>query len=63
MGSDQDGEVDCLVHLELTDQDEELALGIRKLRYVIIDEADRMIENGHFAELESIVRLTQRTDK
>jgi ATP-dependent RNA helicase DDX24/MAK5 len=27
---------------------------------LIIDEADRMIENGHFAELESIVRLTQR---
>jgi len=30
------------------------------LRFLVIDEADRMIENGHFAELENIVRLTQR---
>lgn len=38
-----------------------LAASIRGLRFLIIDEADRMIENGHFVELESIVRLTQRT--
>jgi ATP-dependent RNA helicase DDX24/MAK5 len=44
-------------------QDDELAAGIRGLRFLIIDEADRMIENGHFAELESIVRLTQRDDR
>ena len=30
------------------------------MRFLVIDEADRMIENGHFAELENIVRLTQR---
>lgn len=35
-------------------------MGIRALRFLVIDEADRMIENGHFAELENIVRLTQR---
>lgn len=44
-------------------QDEELAAGVRSLRFLVIDEADRMIENGHFAELESIVRLTQRQGK
>lgn len=26
----------------------------------MIDEADRMIETGHFAELENIVTLTER---
>jgi superfamily II DNA/RNA helicase len=30
------------------------------MRFLVIDEADRMIENGHFAELENIVRLTER---
>lgn len=30
------------------------------MKFLVIDEADRMIENGHFAELENIVRLTKR---
>ncbi|GMK59849.1 hypothetical protein CspeluHIS016_0900660 [Cutaneotrichosporon spelunceum] len=37
-----------------------LAASVRQLRFLIIDEADRMIETGHFAELENIVKLTQR---
>lgn len=41
-------------------QDDELAAGVRGMRYLVIDEADRMIETGHFAELENIVRLTER---
>ena len=41
-------------------QDDDLASGIRGIRFLVIDEADRMIENGHFAELENIVRLTER---
>jgi len=41
-------------------QDEELSAGVRGMRFLCIDEADRMIENGHFAELENIVRLTER---
>lgn len=44
----------------LIDQDEVLAADVRGLRFLVIDEADRMIENGHFAELENIVRLTER---
>jgi ATP-dependent RNA helicase DDX24/MAK5 len=32
------------------------------LRFFVIDEADRMIENGHFAELDQIVRLTSRPE-
>ncbi|KAI9632805.1 P-loop containing nucleoside triphosphate hydrolase protein [Dioszegia hungarica] len=45
---------------DLIKSDEDLATGVRTLKFLIIDEADRMIENGHFAELENIVRLTQR---
>jgi ATP-dependent RNA helicase DDX24/MAK5 len=41
-------------------QDEELSASVRAMRFLCIDEADRMIENGHFAELENIVRLTER---
>jgi len=47
--------------LGVTDlQDEELSASVRAMRFLCIDEADRMIENGHFAELENIVRLTER---
>ncbi|KAL1411908.1 ATP-dependent RNA helicase [Vanrija albida] len=45
---------------DLLKEDEVLAAGVRALRFLVIDEADRMIETGHFAELESIVKLTQR---
>ncbi|KAK6905469.1 hypothetical protein I203_106298 [Kwoniella mangroviensis CBS 8507] len=47
---------------DLIKADDDLASGIRTLRFLVIDEADRMIENGHFAELENIVRLTQRSE-
>lgn len=30
------------------------------MKFLVIDEADRMIEAGHFQELESIVSLTHR---
>ncbi|WWC86013.1 uncharacterized protein L201_000884 [Kwoniella dendrophila CBS 6074] len=46
---------------DLIKADDELASSVRTLRFLVIDEADRMIENGHFAELENIVRLTQRS--
>ncbi|KAH7887065.1 ATP-dependent RNA helicase [Phlebopus sp. FC_14] len=41
-------------------QDESLAKQIRNLRFLVLDEADRMIEAGHFAEMEKILRLTIR---
>ncbi|KAG9041352.1 ATP-dependent RNA helicase [Tulasnella sp. UAMH 9824] len=40
--------------------DEDLTQSIRKIRFLVLDEADRMIETGHFKELEQIVRLTFR---
>jgi ATP-dependent RNA helicase DDX24/MAK5 len=45
---------------DLLKMDDTLAAGVRALRFLVIDEADRMIETGHFAELENIVGLTQR---
>ncbi|BEJ10856.1 hypothetical protein CspHIS471_0102780 [Cutaneotrichosporon sp. HIS471] len=39
-----------------------LAASVRQLKFLVIDEADRMIETGHFAELENIVQLTQRAN-
>lgn len=46
---------------DLLKMNDGLAAGVRGLRFLVIDEADRMIETGHFAELETIVQLTQRS--
>ena len=35
---------------------------MRELKFLVLDEADRMIEIGHFAELDNIVRLTLRQE-
>jgi len=42
-------------------QNEDIAHSIRNIQFLVIDEADRMIETGHFVELESIVALTHRS--
>jgi ATP-dependent RNA helicase DDX24/MAK5 len=44
-------------------QDDQLAEQVRQLRFLVLDEADRMIENGHFAELDKIIRLTTRPEE
>ena len=44
-------------------QDDTLAYQMKHLRFLVLDEADRMIETGHFAELENILRLTSRQIK
>ncbi|KAH9478349.1 ATP-dependent RNA helicase MAK5 [Psilocybe cubensis] len=43
---------------DILEDDDELALEIKNLRFLVLDEADRMIEAGHFVELENILRLT-----
>ncbi|EIW66497.1 hypothetical protein TREMEDRAFT_65359 [Tremella mesenterica DSM 1558] len=48
---------------DLIKANDDLAAEIKRIRFLVIDEADRMIENGHFAELESIVRLTERQSR
>ncbi|KAK4053043.1 ATP-dependent RNA helicase [Microbotryomycetes sp. JL201] len=45
---------------DLIGDDDELAKSIKGIKFLVIDEADRMIENGHFAELDNIVKLTKR---
>ncbi|KAG8802760.1 ATP-dependent RNA helicase, partial [Serendipita sp. 399] len=47
---------------ELLSESDGLAMQVRNIRFLVLDEADRMIENGHFAELENILRLTSRPD-
>jgi ATP-dependent RNA helicase DDX24/MAK5 len=38
----------------------ELGKAIKGIKYLVLDEADRMIETGHFAELDNIVGLVRR---
>ncbi|KAK4058750.1 ATP-dependent RNA helicase [Microbotryomycetes sp. JL221] len=45
---------------DLIGDDDALAQDIKRIKFLVIDEADRMIENGHFAELDNIVKLTKR---
>jgi ATP-dependent RNA helicase DDX24/MAK5 len=46
--------------LKRPEQDDALAENVKNLRFLVLDEADRMVETGHFAELDNILRLTQR---
>lgn len=41
-------------------KDDEFGAQIKSLKFLVLDEADRMTETGHFAELDNIVRLTSR---
>ncbi|KAF8438991.1 P-loop containing nucleoside triphosphate hydrolase protein [Boletus edulis BED1] len=45
------------------EEDEILAQQVRNLKVLVLDEADRMIEAGHFAEMDNILRLTVRQSK
>ncbi|KZP15440.1 DEAD-domain-containing protein [Athelia psychrophila] len=45
---------------DILEDDDELAKQIRGLKFLVVDEADRMVEAGHFEELEHILRLTFR---
>jgi ATP-dependent RNA helicase DDX24/MAK5 len=46
---------------DMLEEDEELGKAIKGIQFLVLDEADRMIENGHFAELENIIALTKRS--
>lgn len=46
---------------DLLQHDDALALRVRRSRFLVIDEADRMIEAGHFAEMDAILRMVRRT--
>ena len=40
---------------ELIQEDDDLCLKLRGIKMLIIDEADRMLEGGHFKDLHSIL--------
>ena len=41
-------------------QGNEYLNNITKIKYLVIDEADRMIEKGHFGEMQKILTLVNR---
>lgn len=45
---------------DILEEDEALARQIGRLKFLVLDEADRMVEAGHFAEMDNILRLTIR---
>lgn len=46
---------------DMCKSDDQLTKRIKLTRFLVVDEADRMIETGHFAEMESILALVKRT--
>ncbi|KAJ9476914.1 ATP-dependent RNA helicase MAK5 [Pseudozyma hubeiensis] len=47
---------------EMTRLDDRLAARIKQTRFLVLDEADRMVEVGHFAEMEHILNLVNRSE-
>ncbi|TKY90475.1 hypothetical protein EX895_000473 [Sporisorium graminicola] len=47
---------------EMTRLDDNLAARIKQTRFLVLDEADRMVEVGHFAEMEHILNLVNRSE-
>ena len=46
---------------DMLKHDNDLAHRVRQTRFLVIDEADRMVESGHFAEMDAILRMVRRT--
>lgn len=47
---------------EMTRLDDDLAARIKQTRFLVLDEADRMVQVGHFAEMENILNLVNRAE-
>ena len=43
----------------ISEGDSHLAMGVKDINYLAIDETDRMVEKGHFEELQQVWSLTQ----
>jgi ATP-dependent RNA helicase DDX24/MAK5 len=46
--------------LQLIEEGNEYLSKISQIRFLVIDEADRMIEKGHFGEMEKILAYINR---
>ncbi|KAI8056775.1 P-loop containing nucleoside triphosphate hydrolase protein [Syncephalis plumigaleata] len=48
---------------EIMSENDDYRAHIRRLRFLVLDEADRMLESGHFKELEFILSAISRKEK
>lgn len=48
---------------DMCKSDDQLTKRIKLTRFLVVDEADRMIETGHFAEMENILALVKRAKR
>ncbi|WFD36026.1 RNA helicase [Malassezia cuniculi] len=46
---------------DLLKHNDALVSRVRRTRFLVLDEADRMVDAGHFAELDLILRIVRRT--
>ncbi|PKI83849.1 Mak5p [Malassezia vespertilionis] len=46
---------------DLLKTNDAFARRVRQTRFLVIDEADRMVETGHFAEMDAILGMVRRT--
>lgn len=49
--------------MQMIEDGHEFLNNILRIRYLVIDEADRMIEKGHFSEVEKILSLANKDEK
>lgn len=47
---------------EIMKEDDDFSRKVKRIRFLVVDEADRMIEVGHFREMEGIFRMIRRDD-
>lgn len=47
---------------EVIQGDHELAQWLKMLKFLVVDEADRLLSEGHFKEMEEILNALDRTD-
>ncbi|KAH7912169.1 ATP-dependent RNA helicase [Hygrophoropsis aurantiaca] len=48
---------------DILEEDDGLTQQIKTTKFLVLDEADRMVEAGHFAEMDNILRLTTRQSR
>lgn len=48
---------------DICKSDDRITRRIKTSRFLVVDEADRMIENGHFAEMEHLLGLVRRASR
>lgn len=49
--------------MQLIEEGNEYLQNIWKIKFLVIDEADRMIEKGHFSEMEKILGIVNSEEK